>query len=206
MAHRHKLGQAPKYADGLPWRDNTDDVRKRLMDAAWNALLTKDLGAISLREVAQEVGVSAPAAYNHFKDKEDLFAALASGALTMLMVEVGDLWPDLSLVKGKLQALSRVWLAFAKARPRHYAMMFSSQFTDPEKYPQVASKRTVLKEFFGRLIAVEAGISAAEPGAEIIFAILHGAASLIAAQLGAPSVTAVSDALEIYVSSVKEQR
>ena len=52
------------------------DLRRALLDAAERVLERDGAGALSLRAVAREAGVSAAAPYHHFKDKDDLLAAV----------------------------------------------------------------------------------------------------------------------------------
>ena len=51
------------------------DLRAALIDAGLNSLEGTDAEAISLRELARIVGVSATAVYRHFPDKRALLAA-----------------------------------------------------------------------------------------------------------------------------------
>lgn len=53
------------------------DLRAALLAAAESTLREKGVGALSLRELAREVGVSHAAPGRHFKDKQALLNALA---------------------------------------------------------------------------------------------------------------------------------
>ena len=52
----------------------------RILQAARNRLLDKDLSSFSLRGVAADCGIAVGTIYNYFKDKESLMAASRSGA------------------------------------------------------------------------------------------------------------------------------
>jgi AcrR family transcriptional regulator len=54
----------------------SDDTRFRLLDAAEALAREGGLTAISMRSIAQRVGLSAPAAYRHFTSKEALVEAM----------------------------------------------------------------------------------------------------------------------------------
>ena len=60
------------------------DLRVALIEAGLGALKTADADAVSLRELARSVGVSATAVYRHFPDKKALLAALASEGIARL--------------------------------------------------------------------------------------------------------------------------
>jgi AcrR family transcriptional regulator len=51
-------------------------TRRKLIDAALRLSATKGLGALSLREVTKEAGITPSAFYRHFHDLEDLGLAL----------------------------------------------------------------------------------------------------------------------------------
>ena len=60
------------------------DLRTALIDAGLAALEAADADAVSLRELARKVGVSATAVYRHFPDKKALLAALAAEGIARL--------------------------------------------------------------------------------------------------------------------------
>src|SRR6476469_1040818 len=60
------------------------DLRRALIDAGLELLESRDAEALSLREVARSVGVSATAVYRHFPDKNALLDALAAEGLGRL--------------------------------------------------------------------------------------------------------------------------
>jgi AcrR family transcriptional regulator len=53
---------------------NRTGTRERLIEAAIELFGNNGFGSTSLRDLASDVGVKAPALYNHFKSKEELFA------------------------------------------------------------------------------------------------------------------------------------
>ena len=60
------------------------DLRTALIEAGLAALESADADAVSLRELARKVGVSATAVYRHFPDKKALLAALAAEGIARL--------------------------------------------------------------------------------------------------------------------------
>lgn len=66
-----------------------DSTRTRIHTEAARLFVASGYHGVSMREVAEAVGVTKPALYHHFVDKEALFLALLEGALTSLsrMVE-----------------------------------------------------------------------------------------------------------------------
>ena len=60
------------------------DLRTALIETGLAALEGADADAVSLRELARKVGVSATAVYRHFPDKKALLAALAAEGIARL--------------------------------------------------------------------------------------------------------------------------
>jgi AcrR family transcriptional regulator len=79
---------------------------------------------VSIRAVAERVGVTPPSIYLHFPDKEALLDAVVVEAFTDLheaMAAAGRSSDDVRLA---LAAQGRAYIAFARARPEHYRLMF----------------------------------------------------------------------------------
>jgi AcrR family transcriptional regulator len=54
----------------------THDSRERILETATRLFIAQGYRGISMREIAEAVGVSKPAIYHHFSDKEALFLAI----------------------------------------------------------------------------------------------------------------------------------
>jgi AcrR family transcriptional regulator len=57
------------------------DTRERLLSAAIELFGSRGFDATSMRDIATEVGIKAPAVYNHYKSKEGLLAEAVTQAL-----------------------------------------------------------------------------------------------------------------------------
>lgn len=67
------------------------DTRARILQVAARLFDQRGYHGLAMREIAEEVGVSKPAVYFHFKDKEALFLGLLDQALDALRSLVHDL-------------------------------------------------------------------------------------------------------------------
>ncbi|WBO22334.1 TetR/AcrR family transcriptional regulator [Sphingomonas abietis] len=97
-------------------------MSERLLEAALGALERGE--DVSLRAVARHAGVSAMAPYRHFEDKAALLAAVAAhgfGELRAKLLEADDCSDD----REALVAQGEAYLAFARARPALFRLMFS---------------------------------------------------------------------------------
>jgi AcrR family transcriptional regulator len=61
---------------GIAPKDNTPTTAERILDAAEDLFAQKGYSATSLGDVADRVGIRSPSLYNHFRNKEALYASV----------------------------------------------------------------------------------------------------------------------------------
>jgi AcrR family transcriptional regulator len=88
---------------------------------------------IGLRETARRVGVSATAAYRHFRNKEDLLAAVAAEGFRELAaaMEMGATESD------QLHGVGLAYVDFALQRRGLFRLMFGPILVQRAKYPEL---------------------------------------------------------------------
>lgn len=98
---------------------------RRLVDAALDALADTPAEALSLRQIAQDLGVSHQAPYVHFGSRRRFLAAVAGAGLhhaakeaTAAVAAAGE---D---PVGQLQALARSYLHFIRTRPHVHDLAY----------------------------------------------------------------------------------
>ncbi len=100
------------------------DLRRALVDAGLELVAEAPVDAISLRELARRVGVSATAVYRHFPDRRALMGALAAEGLAML----GDAQrAAFAAAGGELAgfaATGAAYVRFALANPSLFRLIF----------------------------------------------------------------------------------
>ena len=114
------------------------DLRSALLASAERTLREKGAGALSLRELARDIGVSHAAPGRHFKDKQALLNALALAGyerLTRALTAVDD--PALPL-EPRLVALARGYLGFATENAELLELMFARKH-DPDASEEMAA-------------------------------------------------------------------
>lgn len=114
------------------------NLRKALLEAAVRLIAEVGPTAFTLREVARRARVSHNAPYRHFRDRDDLMAAVAAQGfqeLTRAMIEAAA---------GKSDALDRLkhaglgYVTFALRRPEHFTVMFDAPVSK-RKHPDSAA-------------------------------------------------------------------
>jgi AcrR family transcriptional regulator len=111
------------------------DLRNALIATAMELLAEEGTHGLSLRKMAQKVGVSHNAPYMHFADKEAVLAAIAEEGFRLLSVEVESAIATAGNgTREKLMAASNAYVKFAIDRPDRLQVMFYPY--NAVKYPQ----------------------------------------------------------------------
>jgi len=99
------------------------NLRQTLLSAATQMIAENGIESLSLRKLAEKVGVSRTAAYHYFQDKNHLLCAIAADGFRR--------WQDsLDLLNNQLEDLDKFeqyilgYINFATSNPEEYELMF----------------------------------------------------------------------------------
>jgi AcrR family transcriptional regulator len=81
---------------------------------------------VSVRAIARRVGVTTPAIYLHFSDKERLMRAVVGDAFAELDRALHDATRDATAPADRLLACGQTYVAFALKRAQYYRLGFTS--------------------------------------------------------------------------------
>jgi AcrR family transcriptional regulator len=101
------------------------DLRTELVEAATAAIEHSGYETLSLRELAESLGVSRAAPYRHFEDRRALLAAVAADGFDHLTA-IYNATADQKTPQARLTAAGRGYLGFAAERPQLFRLMFVS--------------------------------------------------------------------------------
>lgn len=104
-------------------------LRAALLAAARARLTTGDESQLSLRELAQQVGVSVTASYRHFASKEALLTQVAADGFLELRQQMLDQLarhPKADATQ-KLRLAGEAYIVFAQGTPGLFRLMFSQK-------------------------------------------------------------------------------
>lgn len=165
-----KIEGAPAYHHG--------DLRRSLIAAGFALLEKRGPAQVSLREVARAAGVSHNAPYRHFNSREALLAALATKGFETLGTAMERAAEGKEGLE-RLRALGIAYVAFARAHPAAYLLMFGPEL---EKDPFPELKSAAERSFAILRQAIDAALPPAAHRAAAIgaWAIVHGLSHLIA--------------------------
>jgi AcrR family transcriptional regulator len=122
----------------LPKPYHHGNLREVLLEAAIRLIAEVGPTAFTLREVARRAGVSHNAPYRHFRDRDDLMAAVAAQGfreLTQAMAEAAEQRTD---VLDRLKNAGLSYVKFALRRPEHFTVMFDAPISK-RKHPDSAA-------------------------------------------------------------------
>jgi AcrR family transcriptional regulator len=173
--------------------------RDEILGAAKELFLEEGYAATTIRKIADRVGVSAPALYLYFADKEAIMLALCDQTFGFLIEEMGRIDRESLKPVESLRACGRAYIKFGLEHPREYWLTFMSGNTPkpvkdrghkPEQI-DVSQPGATGAIAFGKLVEQLKGIEAAgiklkypaDAAAELCWMGLHG---LVAALINNP--------------------
>jgi AcrR family transcriptional regulator len=142
---------------GEPKRDRISErrteTRREIIEAAWHVARDKGLAQVTLRDVADLVGMRPPSLYTHFASKNAIYDAMFGDAWTQFLehtkaAEAGE--PPTS--RAALRHYARVFFDFAVEFPARHQLMNLRTIPDFTPSPDAyAPSLTVMSEFMARM-------------------------------------------------------
>src|SRR5262249_52452481 len=123
------------------------NLREALLDVAIRLIAEVGPG-FTLREVARRAGVSHNAPYRHFRDRDDLMAAVAAQGFRELTQGMQHAAERESAAIGRLKQAGLAYVSFALRRPEYFTVMFDVP-TSKTEHPESAQ---AIKQAFGALV------------------------------------------------------
>ncbi|MCO6005044.1 TetR/AcrR family transcriptional regulator [Actinoallomurus purpureus] len=177
-----------------PRRYHHGDLRAALLTRAEETLREKGPAALSLRELARDLGVSHAAPSRHFKDKQDLLDALALNGFERLgeIIAASQEGAGESFAE-RLDAMVRAYVGFATANAALLDLMYSIKH-DPEASEALSVAAQRWAEEIVELIGDgqsrgEVREGPVERVGVPVFATLHGYAGLAVSGMLPPETT-----------------
>lgn len=160
------------------------NLRPALIKAALRAIADEGPDGFTLRDVARRVGVSPPAVYRHFRDKEDLLVAVAAECAdrlaAMMIAAVADAPAD---PLERFRATGIAYVRFAVTHPEHFrALSVPGLLERTPTEQRVGEQQWHDTERKSLADAQAAGLLAPLPLDEVLMsaqALMHGLAHMI---------------------------
>ncbi len=104
------------------------NLQEAIKETAWKQIAEFGAPALSLRAIARELKITAPAIYNYFPDRDALVTALIIDAYTSFgdsQLEARDSVPENDLT-GRLKAIGISYRKWAHTYPQRYQLLFGT--------------------------------------------------------------------------------
>lgn len=112
-------------------------LREELITASLKLIAAEGIGAVSLRRVAREAGVSPGAPYHHFADRSSLLAAITVRGSALLEQSLREARQHAPTAAAALGALIGAYVRFAAENPAYIHLMLRPELSHPENHPEV---------------------------------------------------------------------
>ena len=163
------------------------NLKKTLLDAAVKVIAKVGPRAFTLREVARQAKVSHNAPYRHFRDKEELLAAVAAEGFHRLADSMIEAAAPAQDAFDALMLSGQGYVRFALEWPEHFTVMFDYRGS-LDAYPDyAASGRKAFQVLLDNIVAAQRAhqLPPGEPNALALTAwsLVHGIAKLAIARV-----------------------
>ena len=113
------------------------DFRERLCAAAERLFAEHGPDAVTMRQLAAELGVSPMTPYRYFRDKDDILAAVRTNGFTRFYEALEKARDGGESVRAKGAAVGEAYVDFAFENPHTYKLMFDLNQPLDGNYPEL---------------------------------------------------------------------
>lgn len=178
-------------------RGQGERLREEILEAAQRLLVeTASEDAVSIRAVADAVGVTPPSIYRHFADKDMLLLEVCRDRFTDFARTLEAAVADEDDPVERISAMGRAYVRWGVEHPEHYRLMFMARYElSAQEY---AEEMVSAGSSFGLLLRtaqdlIDAGVVRPDVAAKgplhlglLFWSSVHGLASLLVAKPGLP--------------------
>jgi AcrR family transcriptional regulator len=169
-------------------------LRDEILDAAEDLLVEKgSMDEVTIRSVAKAVGVSAPAIYLHFADKDELFYETCRRVFDVLNQRLIEAFGDADRpVAERMTRAGRAYIQFALEHPDQYLVIFGSIHPDQMDDPDKMMTDPGVQSFEMLVSVIQAGVDAEEFRSDLdvpsvavaVWGAVHGVAQILITKRG----------------------
>jgi AcrR family transcriptional regulator len=149
--------------------NNRDKLRHALLDAGRAYLRQHGHAGLSIRTLAQEVGVSPGAPYYHFPDRRSLLLALATEGFNEMLAGTEQVLAGKADPADKLRRMGLLFIRFAEDNPHLLDLMYESELTTPTLDPTLlAFQRAGHDALRKQVIGARPGLDEADADVRVV--------------------------------------
>jgi len=173
--------------------EEIEGFRCRLIAAAEKLFAEEGPSAVSMRQLAAELGVSPMTPYRYFKDKDDILAAARASGFDRFAEALETAFASVTDGREGSRAVGEAYLKFAFENPAAYRLMFDLNQPTEDEYPDLvragARARVQMSAYMQCLL--DAGYLVGEPEiiAHVFWSAIHGLVVLKLAGKISPNIS-----------------
>ena len=150
-------------------------MRTEILDAAWDVARRRGLAQLTLRDVAEGVGMQPPSLYSHFASKNAIYDAMFAQAWSELRdLAIAQPEPDLEAPRRMLRSDARLFFDYSVADLARYQLMNQRTIPGFEPSPEAYAASLELLDIYRRRLAA-VGITRDED-VDLVVALVGGLA------------------------------
>ena len=113
------------------------DFRERMCEAAERLFSERGPDAVTMRQLAADLGVSPMTPYRYFKDKDDILAAVRTVGFDRFAEALETAYATEGDARARGAAVGEAYVTFAFEHPQTYKLMFDMYQPDEDAYPEL---------------------------------------------------------------------
>lgn len=154
------------------------EFRGRMCEAAERLFSERGPDAVTMRQLAAELGVSPMTPYRYFKDKDDILAAVRTAAFDRFAAALEGARAAPGDARSRGAKVAEAYLDFAFANPQTYKLMFDLHQPNELNYPELrraaARARRTMSDYVTDLTATGVLAGDADEIGAMFWAATHG--------------------------------
>lgn len=158
------------------------DFREELCAAASRLFAQRGTDGVTMRALAEVMGISPMKPYHYFRDKEEILAAVMTRAFSRFIAALEEVNTMAGTASERATAKRHAYVRFACAEPDSYRVMFELPHPDPEKYPELQKAmdraRAAMRSSLDELVAEGLVEGNPELLGYVFWCSMHGAVSV----------------------------
>lgn len=162
--------------------DDIAEFREQLCAAACRLFAQRGTDGVTMRALAEIMGISPMKPYHYFRDKEEILAAAMERAFNRFVAALEEADKIEGSARERATAKRQAYVRFALAEPDCYRIMFELPHPDVTKYPGLQAamdrSRATMRRSLDALVAE--GVIDGDPKmlGNVFWCALHGAVSV----------------------------
>lgn len=112
--------------------NTTHDTKQKLLDVTRQMIDQNGIESVSMRDLGKEMNLSRSAVYRHFKNKDDLLAAIAMENFETIKAQLQKLSDEIPDARDLIYEVLLLFYNYALSNRDHYKLMFHTQWPEDQ--------------------------------------------------------------------------